>query len=151
MRALKLGAVVVTVVALASCASLQRARDSGNVERFSTLINSGQAERLAELSVEPFLLDQEIVLLPRDVETFWRGVVSAGFRVEEPELERGVAATPDSYGEFADTMEVRTFFAKYVRPGTRLLTLKTADGRRMLLLVRQRFCAREIRGFKGPF
>jgi hypothetical protein len=78
---------------------------------------------------------------------FWKSILAAGYRLEEPQVERGNAVGPESYREFRDSMEVRTFFKKYVKKGTRLLELKTADGRHVLLLVR----ARRICGFKGPY
>ena len=99
----------------------------------------------------PFLLDQEIIVLKKDVESFWTNIVHAGFTVDEPELERGTPISENSYLEFYDSMEVKTFFKKYLDRGTRLLELKTGKGQKILLLVRERCCSRQIRGFKGPF
>jgi len=99
----------------------------------------------------PFLLDQEIVLLGKDVQTFWSTIIEVGFKVEEPVLERGVKIGPDSYKEFYDSMEVRTFFNKYLKKQSRLLELKTNTGRRILLLVTDTLFTRTIHGFKGPY
>jgi hypothetical protein len=81
---------------------------------------------------------------------FWQGIIRAGYRFDGPELERGVLVGPESYREFRDSMEVRTFFKKYVKKGTRLLELRTSDGRTVLLLVRNTPFSRRIYGFKGP-
>jgi hypothetical protein len=139
------------VLLLSSCATLQRSRDQSGMLTVARLIESGQTVTLAHLSAVPFLLDQEILLLPADVATFWTGIVAAGYRLEGPELDRGSALHPDSYREFRDSMDVRTFFKKYVKGGTRLLELHTRDGRRFLLLYRSTLFSKQIVGFKGPF
>jgi hypothetical protein len=145
-----LAAVVLAVLAaLSSCATLKR--DERGVESIARLVNTGQAGRLAEMSTLPFLLDQEILVLPQDVAFFWTSMLAAGYRLEEPRLEGGSAIGPDSYKAFRDSMEARTFFKKYVRKGSRLLELRTADGRRILLLLRSTAFSRRIIGFKGPF
>jgi hypothetical protein len=137
------------MLALASCASLQR--DQRRVESIARLVNTGRAEELAAMSTLPFLLDQEILVLPQDVAFFWKSMLEAGYRLQEPEVERGSVVGPDSYREFRDSMEVRTFFKKYLKRGTRLLELKTSEGRHVLLLVRSTAFSRRISGFKGPF
>lgn len=134
-----------------SCASIQRSRDQGSVRTVAGLINQRDAEALNDMSAVPFLLDQEIVVLDRDVAAFWRTALQVGFRVEEPELESGTRVTGESYREFYDSMEVRVFFSKYLRRNTRLLELTTRGEQRILLLVSGGGAARRIHGFKGPF
>lgn len=147
----KLSLLLLIALLLSSCASIQRSRDEGNIERISKLINEGQSEKLAEMSELPFLLDQEIILLEKDVRTFWSTIVEVGFKVEEPILERGSRITPESYKEFYDSMEVQTFFKKYLNKKTRILELKTNTDQRILLLVTDTYFSRTIHGFKGPF
>ena len=57
----------------------------------------------------------------------------------------------NSYRAFADTMEVKTFFSKYLKKGARVLELSTGSGRRIILLVRDTLFSRTLYGFKGPF
>jgi len=147
----KLPYLLLVVILLASCASIQRSKDEGNVERISELINTGQAEKLTAMTELPFLLDQEIIVLAKDVATFWSTIVEMGFKVEEPVLERGVKVGPESYKEFYDSMEVKTFFKKYLKKQSRLLELKTNTGQRILLLVTDTLFTRTIHGFKGPY
>lgn len=147
----KLPYLLVLVVLLASCASIQRSKDEGNIDRISELINTGQAEMLTAMTELPFLLDQEIIVLAKDVETFWSTIVKVGFKVEEPSLERGAKVTPESYKEFYDSMEVETFFKKYLNKQSRLLELKTNNGQRILLLVTDTLFTRSVHGFKGPY
>jgi hypothetical protein len=136
---------------LAGCASLQRSRDEGDARQIADLINAGQPEKLAALSATPFLLDGEIVSLRPDVLTLWDNVVKAGFRLSGVSLARSMPVTPESYREFAGTMEVKAFFDTAVKPGARILELRTADGARVLLLFRDAWFARTLLGFKGPF
>jgi hypothetical protein len=144
-------AALAALLALGSCATLQKSRDENRVGSVARLLNSGQAEQLAAMSAVPFLLDQEILVLPQDVALFWKGILAAGYRLEAPRLESGAAVGPDSYRQFRDSMEVRTFFKKYVNKGTRILELRTGDGQRVLLLVRSTAFSRRIIGFKGPY
>jgi len=147
----KIPYLLLVVILLASCASIQRSKDEGNVERISELINTGQAEKLTAMTELPFLLDQEIIVLTKDVATFWSTIVEVGFKVEEPVLERGIKVGPESYKEFYDSMEVKTFFKKYLKKQSRLLELKTNTGQRILLLVTDTLFTRTIHGFKGPY
>jgi hypothetical protein len=147
----KLPYLLLSVLLLASCASIQRSKDEGNIERISELINTGQADKLTAMTELPFLLDQEIIALAKDVATFWSTIVEVGFKVEEPALERGVKVGPESYQEFYESMEVKTFFKKYLNKRSRLLELKTSTGQRILLLVTDTLFTRTIHGFKGPY
>jgi hypothetical protein len=147
----KLVLLFAAAVALASCASIQRAQDQVRVGQIARLINSGEAEKLTALSAVPFLLDQEIIPLRADIAGFWKDVVKAGYKVEGPELEKGSPVSADSYRVFADTMEAKAFFARYVKKGARVLELSTGDGRKIVLLVRDTLFSRTLYGFKGPF
>jgi len=138
-------------VALASCASIQRSQDQGTVREVANLINSGDSAKLATLSASPFLIDGEIVPLPTDVVSFWQGIARAGFRVEGAALDHGAPVGADSYKDFADTMEVKSFFTRYVKDGARVLELTTAAGTRIRLLTRSQGFGWKILGFKGPF
>lgn len=146
----KLIALTPVLLLLLSCATFQHARDESQVSTLARLLNAGQADALIAQSAVPFLLDQELLVLPKDVAFFWQGIIRAGYRFDGPKLERGVLVGPESYREFRDSMEVRTFLKKYVKKDTRLLELRTSDGRTVLLLVRRTPFSRRIYGFKGP-
>lgn len=151
MRRLLAAAACAMLLALSSCASLQRSSDQGAVKDVADLINAGQAQKLAAMSVTPFLVDQEIVPLKADVASFWDGVAKAGFRVDGAALEEAAATDANSYTQFANTMEVKSFFSRYVKKGTRVLRMSTSGGSRILLLVQSDWFSRKLVGFKGPF
>ena len=115
------------------------------------LINDGQGQALAAMSSTPFLVDGEIVAMKPDVATFWSGIIKAGFKVDGATLTQGAPLTADSYKQFADTMEVKSFFSQYVKKDARILELRTATaGDRILLIFRDSY-SKTIYGFKGPF
>ncbi len=102
------------------------------------------------MSALPFLVDQDIVTLKADVDSFWKTVAGSGFSVDAS-APFSTPVTASSWREFADTMEVKTFFSKYVAEGTRILELSAA-GKRVLLLVHDEpFGKMTLVGFKGPF
>ena len=150
-RLLVAAAACAAALALASCASLQHGWDQGAVKQVAELINQGQPQKLTAMSVTPFLVDGEIVLLKNDVAGFWDGVTKSGFRVEGGVLDQGVPVGADSYKQFASTMEVKAFFARYVKKDSRVLTMTSSTGRHILLLMRSEWFSRQIMGFKGPF
>ena len=152
MRRLLGAAACGILLALSSCASLQHGWDKGNVAMVADLINAGKSAELAQMSGSPFLVDGEVVPLKADVASFWAGIIKAGYKVQGPQLGSAAPAAADSYKQFADTMEVRAFFKNYVKADMRLLELKTADGKTVLLIVKDRlFSKKIIQGFKGPF
>jgi len=151
MRRLLGAAACGILLALSSCASLQHGWDQGAVKEVADLINAGQSQKLAAMSVTPFLVDQEIVPLKADVASFWDGVVNAGYRVQGAALEGGTPVDAGSYTQFANTMEVKSFFARYVKKDTRVLRMSTSGGTHILLLMRSEWFSRQLIGFKGPF
>ena len=72
--------------------------------------------------------------------------------MEGATLTQGSPLAADSYKQFADTMEVKSFFAQYVKKDARILELRTsASGDRILLIFRDSWSTKTIYGFKGPF
>ena len=139
------------VLLLASCATMQAGRDRGAVDRVASRINGRDAAGLAAMSRTPFLLDGEIVLLPADMASFWQEALRAGFTVREPRLQEGLPLSAESWRRFGGAMEVRAFFGRYLPKGTRLLEMRTADGRTLLLLVKRTLFSTRLHGLKGPY
>jgi hypothetical protein len=145
------GAACAAALAIGSCASLQHSWDQGAVKQVAELVNAGEPQKLAAMSVTPFIVDGEVVLLRGDVAAFWDGVVKAGFRVEGAALDQGTPVGSESYKQFAPTMEVKAFFSRYVKQDARILDMTSSTGRHILLLIRSEWFSRQILGFKGPF
>jgi hypothetical protein len=148
---LPLAVLLAAVLAVSSCASFQRARNQSMIQKVADSINAGQADMLAGLSGSPFLLDGEIIPLAADVSAFWAGIIKAGFRVEAAELVSSAPVGTDAYQQFASTMEVKSFFSRYVGNDSRILELGTSSGKHIRLLIRDETLSWSIIGFKGPF
>jgi hypothetical protein len=144
-------AAAAALILLSSCASLQRSWDQGNVETVARLINEGHADKLTAMSATPFLVDGEIVALKADIASFWSGIVKAGFKVERATLLQGAPLAADSYAQFANTMEVKSFFAQYVQKEARILELRTSQsGKKIVLIFGDSWFKKTLYGFKGP-
>jgi len=134
-----------------SCATFQKSRDENDADYIAGLIDSGNSQELSRLSAVPFLLDRDIVALGPDVAVFWDSLAKGGLRLGAVTLEAVIPVFGDGYKEFADTMEAKVFFSKYVGPGARILRLSAGSGGKLLLIVGSDVFSRKIYGFKGPF
>ena len=56
-----------------------------------------------------------------------------------------------SFRLFADTMEVQTFFIRYVKNGAQILQATTSTGTHVILIVKSDWFSWKIIGWKGPF
>jgi hypothetical protein len=148
MRKLLLGALCLT---LASCATFSPKRYERSAAGVVALVNLGKAADLAAMSRTPFVLDGELLLLPSDVSDFWQGALKAGLRIDPAAAVAAVPLDADSYKRFASSMEVRTFFQKYVSNAKgSLVALEDGKSRILLLLERDKKGRMLIVGFKGP-
>lgn len=151
-RKLAEAAAAAALILLSSCVSFQRSWDQGNVETVARLINGGHADQLAAMSATPFLVDGEIVALKADIASFWNGIVKAGFKVEGATLLQSAQFAADGYKQFANTMEVKSFFAQYVKKEARILELGSSQsGKKIVLIFGDSWFKKTIYGFKGPF
>jgi len=147
---MKRTALVVVCIAVASCASLQQRRYTAAAEDLIEWINGGRSAELASASQTPFLLDREIVILEEDIATFWDRIIQAGFRIPPPRFIEASAVTAASFEEFGSTMEVQTFFEKYVSERAYVVRIETADFAVRFLVDRIGVGRLGILGMKGP-
>ncbi|MCD6122085.1 MAG: hypothetical protein J7K04_09640 [Spirochaetales bacterium] len=139
------------LLVLSSCVSFVHMQDNNSVSSFTNLINTGKTDRLVKMSKTPFLLDQEIIVLPGDIKALWANIIKAGYKIKEPQLENGEPVNENTYLEFYNSMEVKTFFKKYVKKGARIIKFKTGRGKRIMLIIEPSLFGSNIRGFKGPY
>ena len=133
-----------------SCASLQQKRFTGSVEDVLVYINSGRAEELIAVSQTPFLLDTEIILLKEDIREFWSQILKVGFKIPD---YRSISSTPiagTTYKAFADTMEVQSFFQKYVSDRAHIVTVDAGSFSVHFITDRVGIGDIKILGMKGP-
>lgn len=125
---------ILFLVLAASCTTTPYSQREANVQKAIDLIQAGDAETLVAQSRLPFLFDAEIIMLERDLETLWGNLSEASFEMENAEVEYIGPAGRYSYPPFADSMEVRTFFKKYVPRKSSLVRITAENGEFFLLL-----------------
>lgn len=147
LRILLAGALVIMVI---SCASSPYVQKESEVLELVALINDGEATNVDGLLQTPFALDTETLYLDSDVTRFWDNLAENGFAMSNP----GVIATErvgeETYRKFADTFDMKNFFAQYTGEDTSLVTVGTGEGSYYFLLERAIQGYPRIRGFKGP-
>ena len=96
------------------------------------------------------MLDGGILLRQADVNAAWSNLKVAGFRIGAPKVVSIAKIDADSYKAFADTMDARVFFKKYLDKSSSLVALDSSDGRYYLILNREVKGYPRVQGFKGP-
>ena len=115
-----------------SCASLGTRIHEDDVLEAAELIAAGENEILASRSALPFLLDGEILMMKGDTRSLWKNLAESGFALKAPRVTSLEPAGEESYLLFDDSMEVKSWFAKYV-PETG--TIARIDGEKYSLLL----------------
>lgn len=133
------GAVVAVFIALlallvASCSTIPFAQRPQNAQRVIDLFNAGDIQRLDAISHVPFLFNGEIVELKSDVNVIWTNLLKSGLKLTDAQVATAAPIGTDSYRQFADTMEVKVFFQKYLPKGTAIVHVTFKDGSFDLLL-----------------
>jgi hypothetical protein len=149
-RKLMIGLPVLLALVFASCASTPYVQKESDVLKLVRLINEGKVTQVEGLSPAPFVLDTETLYLESDVTTMWNNLKAASFRMANAEFVETKRVGPDSWKVFADTFDMKNYFAKYTGKDSSIVTLDTSDGRYFLLLERKTHGYPRIRGFKGP-
>lgn len=147
---LALPAMLLGVLAFASCASIPYAQNEKDVMRLVSLINEGKITSIEGLTPTPFVLDTETLYLDGDVETMWNNLAAASFVMRDAKFAQTDKVGPDSWKTFADSYDMRNFFEKYTGKDTSIVTVETGDGRYYLLLERKLKGYPRVRGLKGP-
>ncbi len=141
---------IVAVLFLSSCATVKSVPRPGAVERLMELVNSGDSEMVSSLTTMPMLVDGEIVQRETDIRNFWDLVAKARFAVKTGEAFYTEKAGDETYLLFGDSMEVRTFFEKYVPKNAVTVTVEGETGRYIFLLSGRKGRYTYIFGFTGP-
>ncbi|HOF84261.1 MAG TPA: hypothetical protein PLP41_00920 [Treponemataceae bacterium] len=142
--------IIPLLVLLFSCASAPYTQTDKGVLKLVDLINEGQVTEVEGLAQVPFALDTETLYLESDVATYWNNLHEAGFTMTGPRVESVEHVSENSWQAFADSYDMKNFFARYTGEDTSLVTLKTGEGTFYLLLERKLRGYPRIRGIKGP-
>jgi hypothetical protein len=122
------------LLVLVSCATVPFAKNPDHVLKLVDAFNAHDTTLLVADTSLPFLFNGEIVELKEDATTMWTNLVQSGLTIRDARVTEDVAATPGDYTRFADTMEVRTFFQKYLPKSTMLVRVSFDGGSFFMLL-----------------
>jgi hypothetical protein len=122
------------ILLIGACTTTPYSQREENVQKIVELIQKGESAALIAQSQLPFLFDGEIVMLERDLRTLWTNLAEAGFSLQNPQIEYLGPAGRYSYSPFADSMEVRTFFKKYLPEKSSIVRITAENGVFFLLL-----------------
>jgi hypothetical protein len=152
-RSLRAGLLVLCLAApcmLLSCATRPYTPSEKKVQKLVALIDRGGVGAVKGLASAPFLLDGEILLRQADVDSAWANLKAAGFGLGSPKIASVARIDEGSYRLFADRMEIRSFFKKYLDENSVIVALDAAEGRYYLILNREVSGYPRIQGLKGP-
>lgn len=121
-------------VLLYSCASVKFVQKEGDIQKIVELINAGDHETLGAVSAAPFLFDSEILMLDADIKSLWRNLTDAGFALPGAAVAAIEERSEGDFAAFGDTMDVKTYFTKYL-PETARIAVVRAGGMELRLLV----------------
>ncbi len=142
---------ILVLMFFASCTTMKAVPNERAVSRFIGLYNTGDTDRMIRMSSIPMLIDGEIVARTSDAAFFWTRLREAGFNFQDSENSYTVEpVSRNSYILFGDTMEVRTFFDKYVPETAVIVRLEGPGGGYILLLSGRKGLYPFIFGFTGP-
>ena len=151
MKKMKIVVVsILILIALTSCTTMKAVPNEKAIERFIDLYNSGDTVRMTEMTSIPMLIDGEIVARNSDADHFWNSLAKAGFTLDGSESYTVEPVGSNSSLLFGDTMEVSTFFIKYVPETAVIVRIKGPGGDFILLLSGRKGRYPFIFGFTGP-
>lgn len=142
--------LLVAALLFVSCASVPYNQNRGDVLRLVELINAGKVSGVKGLTPAPFVLDTETLYLESDIDTLWKNLKNASFAMSKANFVSAEHIGSESYKVFADTFDMKNFFAKYTDKDTSIATVETGEGKYFLLLERKVSGYPRIRGLKGP-
>ena len=151
MRKLIITAVsAIILILLASCATMEAVPKDKSIHRFVELFNTGNPALITEMTAVPMLIDGEIVARSSDADFFWSRLDELGFRLDANTEYTVEPVSEQSRLLFGDTMEIQTFFAKYVPDTAVIVRISGSGGNFILLLSGRKGKYPYIFGFTGP-
>ncbi len=120
--------VLVFISGILSCTSVPYSRWNSSSAKIVDLVNSGGDASLSGLTSTPFLLDGEIIILEKDISMIWKNIRDSGFTFEKAFETESMPVGAGDYGYFADSMEVKTWFSKYLPEKASLVKIEAKNG-----------------------
>jgi len=156
MRKTSLFLILVWIIAGGlSCTTYSQKKSSS--DKIIDLVNAQNSNVLSEITSLPFLFDKEIIVLERDRNMIWQNIGSAGFSFEKITDTESLPVSAKDYLLFGNTMEVKTWFEKYLPKRASLVKINCQNGLYYMILGSRTRVKTEaggsfpkIYGFTGP-
>ncbi len=123
---------IVIITGLFSCTTYSQRKSSS--DKVIDLVNTKNSALLSSATSLPFLFDGEIIMLEKDSSMIWQNINNAGFNFEEIIEVESIPVSAGGYLFFANTMEVKTWFEKYLPKKASLLKISCKNGLYYMIL-----------------
>ncbi|MFP4012152.1 MAG: hypothetical protein ACLFUM_10645 [Spirochaetaceae bacterium] len=143
-------ALLLGFLLLGSCATAPVAQRESRIMSLVDRINGDSLVRVVEVTAVPFVLDGEIIELPADIETMWSNLQEAGFSLPDARIEEITPVRGDSHRRFADTMDLRVFFEKYIPEDATFVRIESENGAFLFVLGDRFWGVPRMYAMKGP-
>ncbi|MCL2480750.1 MAG: hypothetical protein FWF38_03455 [Spirochaetaceae bacterium] len=120
------------ITGLLSCATYSQRKSSS--DKIIDLVNTKNSVLLGEITKLPFLFDGEIIVLEKDSSMIWQNISNAGFSFEEIIDAESIPVSSKDYLLFGNTMEVKTWFEKYLPKKASLAKINCKNGLYYMIL-----------------
>lgn len=142
--------MIIILIALSACSTITPAGDEDAIAVIE-LLNSEKKAELTAISADSFLLDAEILHGSALTKALWSGLIDAGFKLDSPVIiERRLPASEDKE-LFGNSIEVETYFTKYVAADSMLFIIGSETAEIALILSPAEDGSSMISAFGGPF
>jgi len=133
MRKTVLFLISVCIMAgLLSCTTYSQRKSSS--DKIIDLVNTKNSVLLSGITKLPFLFDGEIIVLEKDSSMIWQNISNAGFSFEEIIKAESFPVSSKDYLLFGNTMEVKTWFEKYLPKKASLAKINCKNGLYYMIL-----------------
>lgn len=141
---------VLVVWLLAACSSLPYSMQAKKIDALIDLLAEGNAAETAASTALPFVLDQELLAMPGDVERFWELAYQAGLDFGSSMVLSIRSIDEESKKELGSTWDMSTYAEVYLPADASLVEVQTAAGRFLLLLGGRNRQLPILHGLRGP-
>jgi hypothetical protein len=143
-------AVLVAVSFFSGCTIIPSARHEPSVGRLIDVINTGDVDAVMEYSREPFVFDQELLVMESEIRILWERLFDAGFALPDAEVLEILPVEDETFSLFARSFEMEVYFDTYLLEEASVARVVSGETEFLLLLGGRKSWRPILHGIKGP-
>lgn len=116
--------------------------------RIVELMNRGAVEELVKHTRVPFVLDNELIMLEGDAQSFWKSATESGVNINVNALTVHKSTENEFLNRFGNTMDMKVFY-KHLPQNAQIVVFDTSLGQATFVLGEIRWGVPDIFCFKG--